>query len=131
MRAGIDAYFGRVNKEGGIFGKKLYACSRSTMATEPALAAENLHRLIDQEKVFAILGDTGTPTAAVAAPIANQRHIPFFGAYTGAGLLRKTPPDRYIINYRASYAQETAEIVRGLILEAHLKPEELAFFIQK
>jgi ABC-type branched-subunit amino acid transport system substrate-binding protein len=62
-------------------------------------------------------------------PIANSKHIPFFGAFTGAGLLRKTPPDRYVINFRASYAQETAEMVRG-ITELGIHPEEIAFFTQ-
>jgi hypothetical protein len=35
----------------------------------------------------------------------------FFGAFTGAGLLRNDPPDRYVFNYRASYAEETAAVV--------------------
>ena len=129
MRAGISAYFARVNAGGGVFGKHLRLLALDDVY-DPALAGENVRRLIDQEKVFAILGNPGTPTAAVAAPIANQRHVPFFGAYTGAGLLRKTPPDRYVINYRASYAQETFEMMRGLLRDAGLEPRDLAFFTQ-
>jgi branched-chain amino acid transport system substrate-binding protein len=129
MRAGIDGYFARINKEGGLFGRRLKLLALDD-GYEPDRAGKNLHRLIDQEKVFAILGDPGTPTAAVAAPIASKAHIPFFGAYTGAGLLRKTPPDRYVINYRASYAEETSEMLRGLLREMQLKPGDLAFFTQ-
>ena len=129
MRAGIDAYFARTNGSGGVFGKQLRLIALDD-GYEPLLAAGNLHRLIDQEKVFAVLRDPGTPTAAIGVPIANQQHVPFFGAYTGASLLHKTPPDRYVINYRASYAEETAEIVRGLLREARLKPQDLAFFTQ-
>ena len=129
MRAGISAYFARVNAGGGVFGKQLRLIALDDVY-DPALAGENMRRLIDQEKVFAILGNPGTPTAAVAAPIANQRHVPFFGAYTGGGLLRKTPPDRYVINYRASYGEETFEMVRGLLRDAGLKPRDLAFFTQ-
>jgi branched-chain amino acid transport system substrate-binding protein len=129
MRAGIDAYFARTNKSGGVFGKQLRLLALDD-GYEPELTGKNLHRLIDDEKVFAILGDPGAPTAAVGAPIANQRHVPFFGAYTGTSLLRKTPPDRYVINYRASYADETAEMVRGLLRETRLKPGDLAFFTQ-
>jgi len=40
--------------------------------------------------------------------------VPLIGAFTGAGILRKTPPDGYVVNFRASYAEETAEMVRGL-----------------
>ena len=73
----------------------------------------------------------GTPTAVAAVPIANRSKTPFFGAYTGAGVLRKTPPDRYVINYRASYEEETAAMVKALMEEGKLKPEEVAFFTQR
>ena len=52
-----------------------------------------------------------------------------FGAVTGAGLLRKTPPDRYIINYRASYGEETAAMISGL-LKSGIKPTEISLFTQ-
>jgi ABC-type branched-subunit amino acid transport system substrate-binding protein len=39
----------------------------------------------------------------------------FFGAFTGSGLLRRDPPDRYVFNYRASYEEETARMIDYLI----------------
>jgi ABC-type branched-subunit amino acid transport system substrate-binding protein len=86
--------------------------------------------LIDREGVLAIVGNVGTPTAVVTVPIINAKKIPFFGAFTGAGVLRKTPPDRYVFNVRASYADETAEMVRGLLDDRKLQPKDLAFFTQ-
>src|SRR5215510_10882761 len=80
MKTGIDAYFERVNADGGIFGKKLRLVALDD-GYEPARAGKNVRKLIDEDKVFAILGNPGTPTAAVAVPIANERHIPFFGAF--------------------------------------------------
>jgi len=128
MKRGIDAYFERVNATGGVHGHTLRLVALDD-GYEPSRAATNMHKLIDDDKVFAILGNPGTPTAAVAVPIASAKHVPLFGAFTGAGLLRKTPPDRYIINFRASYAQETAEMVRGTT-ELGIRPEEIAFFTQ-
>lgn len=128
MKSGIEAYFAQVNAAGGVNGRTLRLIARDD-GYEPARAGANMHALIDEDKVFAVLGNPGTPTAAVSVPIANKKHIPFVGAFTGAGLLRKTPPDRYVINFRASYAQETAEMVRG-ITELGIKPEEIAFFTQ-
>lgn len=81
--------------------------------------------------MIAIIGNVGTPTAIAAVPIANSQGTLLFGAYTGAGALRKSPPDEYVINYRASYAQETASMVQGLIEHAGLKPNEIAFFTQR
>lgn len=129
MRKGIEAYFAQVNKQGGVLGKKLALIALDD-AYEPARTGPNMRRLIDDEQVFAVLGNPGTPTATVAVPIANEKHVPFFGAFTGAGLLRKTPPDRFVINLRASYAQETAEMVDGLVNELGLRPDQLAFFTQ-
>jgi branched-chain amino acid transport system substrate-binding protein len=128
MKSGIEAYFARVNAAGGVHGRTLRLIALDD-GYEPSRAGTNMHKLIDDEKVFAVLGNPGTPTAAVSVPIANRKHIPFFGAFTGAGLLRKTPPDRYVINFRASYAQETAEMVRG-ITELGIRPDEIAFFTQ-
>ena len=129
MRKGVEAYFARINHGGGVFGKQLKLIALDD-AYEPSRTGPNMHRLIEDEHVFAVLGNPGTPTATVAVPIANAAKTPFFGAYTGAGLLRKTPPDRYVINLRASYAQETSEMVRGLIQQLGMRPSELAFFTQ-
>jgi ABC-type branched-subunit amino acid transport system substrate-binding protein len=129
MRKGIESYFAHVNKAGGVLGKKLALIALDD-AYEPARTGPNMRRLIDDEQVFAVLGNPGTPTATVAVPIANEKRVPFFGAFSGAGLLRKTPPDRYVVNLRASYAQETAEMIDGLVNELGLRPDQLAFFTQ-
>lgn len=128
MKRGIEAYFAIVNAAGGVHGRTLRLIALDD-GYEPSRAAANMHKLISEDKVFAMLGNPGTPTAAVAVPIANSEHVPLFGALTGAGLLRKTPPDRYVINFRASYSQETAEMVRG-ITELGIRPAEIAFFTQ-
>ncbi|MCP4042193.1 MAG: ABC transporter substrate-binding protein, partial [Gammaproteobacteria bacterium] len=54
-----------------------------------------------------------------------------FAPFTGAGVLRKSPPDRYIINYRASYAEETAAMIDALMDDTGLRLEEIAFFTQR
>lgn len=129
MRDGIESYFRLVNGRGGIHGRQLELVALDD-AYEPSKTAPNMRQLAEQERVFAVVGNVGTPTAAVAVPIANEKKIPLFGAFTGAGILRKDPPDRYVINYRASYAEETGEMVRGLVEELHLLPEQIGFFTQ-
>jgi len=97
---------------------------------EPAITLPNMLSLIEEEKVLAIIGNVGTPTAIAAVPVVNRFHMPFIGAFSGAGILRKNPPDRFVINYRASYAEETAVMVEALI-KGGLKPSEIAFFTQR
>ena len=55
----------------------------------------------------------------------------FFGAFTGANLLRNDPPDRYVFNYRASYVQETDAVVRYLVKLRRLQPQQIAVFAQQ
>jgi ABC-type branched-subunit amino acid transport system substrate-binding protein len=90
-----------------------------------------MRTLIGNDQVIAVVGNVGTPTAVAALPIAVEGKMPYYGAFTGAGVLRKTPPDRYVINYRASYAEETGAMVDALIDKARLSPQQIAFFTQR
>src|SRR5262249_58877216 len=89
-----------------------------------------MKELAEKQKVFGYVGNVGTPTAAVAIPYALEKKMLFFGAFTGASLLRKDPPDRYVFNYRASYAEETAAAVKYLIEIRRIRPAEIAVFAQ-
>jgi branched-chain amino acid transport system substrate-binding protein len=128
MQAGVEVYFNKVNAAGGVHGNSLKLIAIDD-GYEPSKAAPNMRKLIDELQVISVVGNVGTPTAIVTVPIANEKKTLLFGAFTGAGVLRKTPPDRYVINYRASYAEETAAMIDGL-LSAGIKPEEIAFFTQ-
>jgi len=128
MKAGMEAYFTRVNREGGVHGRQLELIAMDD-GYVPDAAARNMAALIDEERVLAVLGNVGTPTAKVTVPIATEKRTLLFGAFTGAGLLRPDPPNRYVINYRASYLQETAAIVRGL-LDQGILPYQIAVFSQ-
>ena len=128
MKVGIESYFARINREGGVHGRQLKLVAMDD-GYVPEAAVRNMHVLIEEENVLAVLGNVGTPTAKVTVPIAIQRKTLLFGAFTGAALLRTTPPHRYVVNYRASYFQETETIVRGL-LERGVLPYEIAIFTQ-
>src|ERR1700751_4184451 len=98
---------------------------------EPARTAATMKQLYERDQVFGLVGNVGTPTAVVALPYALDRKMLFFGAFTGAGLLRSDPPDRYVFNYRASYAEETAAVVNYLVKVKRLFPEQIAVFAQQ
>lgn len=128
MRTGIELMVRRVNEAGGIGGRRLRLVAvDDSYQADPV--RDNMLRLIDQEQAVALIGNVGTPGAAVAVPIANERKVLLFGTYSGADLLRKTPPDRYVFNLRASYAEETSVMVRGLFRRG-IRPREIAFFTQ-
>lgn len=130
MLAGMQAGFKRFNKEGGLNGKNIRIAVLDD-GYEPSRTVKNINKLIDQENVLAIVGDVGTPTAIAALPIIKARQVLFFAPFTGAGVLRCTPPDRYVINFRASYAEEIDKMINGLINDLKFKPEDILFFSQR
>lgn len=128
VRVGVETYFDKINAAGGIQGRKLQLIVLDDKY-EPELAGHNMRHLVDVDKVLAVIGSVGTPTAILTTPIANEKKILLFGAFTGADSLRKTPPDRYVINFRASYKEEVASMIQYL-KSIGIKPDEIAFFTQ-
>ena len=67
MRLGILAAFQEVNEAGGVHGRRLELVSLDD-AYEPEAAIANTLRLIEEERVFALIGAVGTPTSRSATP---------------------------------------------------------------
>jgi branched-chain amino acid transport system substrate-binding protein len=130
MKLGIEAAFKVANANGGVYGRQLRLIAADD-GYEPARTAATMKQLYERDQVFGLVGNVGTPTAVVALPYALDRKMLFFGAFTGAGLLRNDPPDRYVFNYRASYAEETAAVVNYLVKVRHVLPEQIAVFAQQ
>jgi branched-chain amino acid transport system substrate-binding protein len=112
MQRGILAAFDEVNRAGGIDGRRLELLTYDDRY-EPETAIENTQRLIESDRVFALIGPVGTPTSMAAEPIATANNVPLIGAFTGAEFLRN-PELRTVVNLRASYFQETERIVDWL-----------------
>ena len=130
MKLGIDAAFNRANDAGGVDGRMLRLFAADD-GYEPSRTLEAMKQLYEKDQVFGFIGNVGTPTAAVAMPYALERRTLFFGAFTGANILRNDPPDRYVFNYRASYAEETDAVVHYLVKLRRLQPQQIAVFAQQ
>ena len=112
MRLGIEAAFNEVNEAGGVHGRVLELVTLDD-AYEPEAAVTNTLRLIEEENVFALIGEVGTPTSRSATPVAADVGVPFIAPFTGAEFLRDHEWVN-IVNLRASYYQETEEMVSRL-----------------
>ena len=130
MKLGIDTAFNRINDAGGVDGRTLRLIAADD-GYEPTRTLDAMKQLYEKDQIFAYIGNVGTPTAAVAVPYALEHRTLFFGAFTGANILRNDPPDRYVFNYRASYAEETDAVVRYLLKIRHLQPKQIAVFAQQ
>lgn len=126
MRQGILAAFAEVNAKGGVHGRKLELISRDD-GYDPDRSVLQTFKLIEEDKVFALIGAVGTPTTLVTVPIAKAQNVPFIGPFTGAGFLRGNDLTN-VVNIRASYAAEAESWIKHLTEDRHLK--RIAIFYQ-
>jgi branched-chain amino acid transport system substrate-binding protein len=126
MQKGLTAAFEEQNAKGGVHGRKIKLISEND-GYEPDRAITATKKLIEEHKVFALVGPVGTPTSAAAQPIATAAKVPFMGAFTGAGFLRNVKLEN-VVNVRASYDAETEAWVKHLTED--LKISKIAIFYQ-
>jgi len=126
MHRGIEAAFDEVNRAGGIHGRKLKLISRDD-GYEPDRSVVETQRLIDDDKVFALIGAVGTPTTSRTAPMASAAGVPFIAPFTGARFLRD-PGLANVVNIRASYAAEAEAWIKHLTEDLGLR--SIAIFYQ-
>ncbi len=112
MRLGIRAAFHEANQAGGVHGRSLELISLDD-SYEPEKAVTNTLQLIEDERVFMLMGAVGTPTSRSATPVSVSAGVPYLAPFTGAEFLRTLGPEN-VINVRASYNQETEEMVERL-----------------
>lgn len=124
FKQGAMLQFDRVNARGGIAGRMIELQSVDD-GYEPDRCAANTRKLID-EGVFALFGYIGTPTSMAALPLVNAAKIPFLAPVTGAESLRM-PFSRSVFHVRASYFDETAEIVKQI---TSLRIKKIGVFYQ-
>jgi len=130
MEIGLRTYFRHINDQGGVAGRKIDLVALDD-GYDPERALANMQELFVQRQIFGAIGNVGTPTAEKTLPYMLEKEMLFFGAFTGAPLLRKDPPDRFVFNFRASYDEETAAIIEYFLQVRQIKPEQIAVFAQQ
>ncbi|MFI5305274.1 MAG: ABC transporter substrate-binding protein [Nitrospiria bacterium] len=119
IKAGISIYINKVNLKGGVHGHKIKLISYDD-GYEPEKAVTNTKKLLEEDKVFALIGYVGTPTSSAVMPIFSKAGVPYFAPFTGAELLRN-PVNKQLFNVRASYFDETETMVDHLTKDLGIK----------
>lgn len=128
MRMGISAVFNEINASGGIQGKPIEFITLDDQY-EPVYTEQNTLKLINDHQVVSLIGNVGTPTTVTILPLLNQTKTPLVGPFTGAGSFRNSHSHPYVFHFRASYAQETKNMINYL-LNSGLKMENIAILSQ-
>ncbi|NOX33207.1 MAG: ABC transporter substrate-binding protein [Deltaproteobacteria bacterium] len=126
MLQGAMSYIKYINEKGGIHNRKIKLIALDDRYN-PTQCLYNTQKLIMESRVFALFCYVGTPTTVRIIPLVNEAKIPLVGMFTGANRLRQ-PVNRYLINIRASYYQETQAAVDLIVKKRHL--DKVAVFYQ-
>lgn len=129
LKMGAETAFNLVNGSGGVNGRQLKLISADD-GYDPARTRDVVKRLHEQDQVMGLVSDFGTATTAEALPYILERKMLLLGAFTGANFLRNVPPDRYVFNYRPSYAEETEAAVRYLVQVRGVNSRDIVVFAQ-
>ena len=78
----MQAYFDKINEEGGINGRKIKLISLDD-GYSPPKTVEQTRKLIEQEEVLLIFGTLGTPTNLATRKYLNSKSVPQLFITTG------------------------------------------------
>ncbi len=109
-RDGGDAFAAAINAKGGIAGKRLEFVTADDAYSE-VRTAENIIQLAQTQSPVAFSGFFGAPHCAAAAKALAEFKQVGVGFTTGSNAFR-IKPQREVFPVRASFAQETAAIIK-------------------
>jgi branched-chain amino acid transport system substrate-binding protein len=105
---GAQAYFRKVNAEGGVQGRQLNVISLDDK-NDRKTAGENAKKLLTENKVVALFGFASATLSLDAAPHATEQKTVFFAPFTGASSIKTLGP--FVFTLRATYDEELAKLV--------------------
>ncbi|WP_219701658.1 ABC transporter substrate-binding protein [Marinomonas lutimaris] len=98
---------------------------------EPSRTPSQVNTLINDYGVKAMLGSVGTPTNLASLSVLSKYDIPLISPLTGAQSIRAERSSPFIFNTRASYSEEAYYLIKVLVNDLGIKPNEIAVFAQK
>lgn len=107
---GLEGYFGFINDQGGVNGRKILTQYYDD-GYKPQNAVANTKRLVEQDKVFAILSSQGTPPVGATIKYLTQNKVPLLFPFYGD----VTPGEKYIFNSFTRYPTQVELVVTWLV----------------
>ncbi|KWR89111.1 ABC transporter substrate-binding protein [Cupriavidus sp. IDO] len=110
--AGAQVYLKTVNANGGVGGRRIELVTYDD-GFDAKRTPDNVRKLIQDDKVFALFMVRGTPQNESILPIIAAEKVPLVAPLTGAITLHR-PVNRYVFNVRAKYQDEVARAINHL-----------------
>jgi branched-chain amino acid transport system substrate-binding protein len=113
----IDAYFKKVNAEGGVNGRKITFISYDD-GYSPPKTVEQVRKLVESDEVLAVFQPLGTPSNTAIQKYMNAKKVPQLFVATGATKWGDPKNYPWTIGWQPNYQSES-RIYAKYILEKH------------
>ncbi|WP_445489799.1 ABC transporter substrate-binding protein [Rhodopseudomonas sp. RCAM05734] len=111
-----EAYFKKINAEGGINGRKVNFISYDD-AYSPPKTVEQARKLVESDEVLLIFNSLGTPSNSAIQKYMNSKKVPQLFVATGATKWNDPKDFPWTMGWQPSYQSETQIYAKYLLKE--------------
>ncbi|CCE08765.1 putative ABC-type branched-chain amino acid transporter, periplasmic binding protein [Bradyrhizobium sp. STM 3843] len=111
-----EAYFKKINAEGGINGRKISFISYDD-AYSPPKAVEQIHKLVEDDEVLLVFNPLGTPSNSAIQKYLNAKEIPQLFVASGASKWNAPSSFPWTMGWQPSYQGEGRIYAKYLLKE--------------
>jgi len=111
-----EAYFNKINAEGGINGRKIKFISYDD-AYSPPKAVEQARKLVESDEVLVIFNPLGTPSNTAIEKYLNTKRVPQLFVATGASRWNDPKNFPWTMGWQPSYQSEAHIYAKYLLKE--------------
>lgn len=114
---GVDLYFKVVNDAGGIHGRKIRTVYYDD-GYKPQEAVANTRKLVEQDKVFAVIAPQGTPPVVATMEYLEENKVPLLFPFQGSPVTRGR---KYVFSGMTLYDRQSKMMIDYLVGPRKLK----------
>ncbi|PIT05866.1 branched-chain amino acid ABC transporter substrate-binding protein [Bradyrhizobium nitroreducens] len=111
-----EAYFNKVNAEGGINGRKIKFISYDD-AYSPPKTVEQARKLVESDQVLLVFGSLGTSTNSAIRKYMNEKKVPQLFVASGASKWNDPKQYPWTMGWQPSYASEARIYAKYIMKE--------------
>ena len=104
---GVDLYFKVVNDAGGIHGRKIRTVYYDD-GYKPQEAVANTRKLVEQDRIFAVIAPQGTPPVVATMPYLEESKVPLLFPFQGSPVTRGR---RYVFSGMTLYDRQSRMMI--------------------
>lgn len=108
---GVDLYFKVVNDGGGILGRKVRTVYYDD-GYKPQEAAANTKKLVEQDKIFAVIAPQGTPPVMATLEYLEEQKVPLLFPFQGSPVVRGR---KFVFSGMTLYDRQSRMMIEYLV----------------